>query len=215
MVSLKEAYKWTIPGQVQHQVKGYRKGRKEDKEKEKTVKGLTKASAKQQKDVISGKANQTTDIRELNKQFEQAAQGSDRYYDDMKNKAMRDFNQQTVPNLINQYGQGSKSSSALNQALGAAAGNLHENIMADFAAMRQQQAQGIFGQSQVNRANNVANQSAASMGALGGYKAYMGPSNQSNFWGKAAPVIGLGVGAATGNPALGTQIGTAAGQVLT
>lgn len=44
--------------------------------------------------------------------------------------AQRNFSQSTAPQLLQQYGQGGKSSSALNQALSGAAGNLNTDIQA-------------------------------------------------------------------------------------
>lgn len=216
--------------------KKYRKGRAEDKANEKNVKDqqnlakkreerahrLQKPASKQQRHIIEGKDAIPTDIRELNKQLQQAGEGSEQFYQPIQNQAVRNFNQQTVPNLLTQYGQGSKSSSALNQALGSAASQLHENLAANFANMKQQQAMGVFNASNANRAQNIANQSNASQVALGSpsaYQPYMGgPSNQSQFWNKALPIAGGVAGGIAGGPGgivPGMQAGTAIGQVVT
>jgi hypothetical protein len=171
----------------------YRKGRHEDKAKEKF-----------NKQVATGKKGLPTDINKLSKQYAEAGKGTDQFFAPIKEQAMRDFNQTTVPNLLTQYGQGSKSSSALNQALGAAASSLHQDLASNFANMKQQMASGLFNQSQNNQLANLQNRLQLNQGA----------NAQGNFWSKAAPLAGLGIGAMAGNPVLGTQIGTAAGQIM-
>src|SRR3990167_8753935 len=86
--------------------KSYRKGRKEDKTKEKFVKG-----------VATGKKGLPETVKDIGKMYNKAGGYADKFYGDIQNQAVTQFNQETVPSLITQYGQGSKSSSALNQAL--------------------------------------------------------------------------------------------------
>ena len=183
----------TAGGALAYGYKKHRKARSEDKAKEKF-----------NKQVATGEKGLTTDVNKLAKQYAQAGKGTEQFFAPIKEQAMRDFNQTTVPSLITQYGQGSKSSSALNQALGAAAGNLHQDLASNFANMKQQMAGNIFNQSQNSQAANLKNRLNLNQGA----------NAQGNFWSKAAPVIGFAGGLATGNPALGTQIGTAAGQIM-
>lgn len=173
--------------------KSYRKGRKEDKTKEKFVKG-----------VATGKKGLPETVKDIGKMYNKAGGYADKFYGDIQNQAVTQFNQETVPSLITQYGQGSKSSSALNQALGAAAGNMQQSIARDFANLRQNMASNIVNQSQYGAAQNLQNQLMLNQG----------PSNTSQFWGKVAPIAGLGIGAMTGNPMLGLQMGNAAGQMM-
>ncbi len=189
----KELFKLTGPGLVKTVYDKQRKARSEDKAKEKF-----------NKQVATGKKGLTTDIDKLSKQYAQAGKGTERFFAPIKETAMRDFNQTTVPSLMTQYGQGSRSSSALNQALGAAAGNLHQDLASNFANMKQQMAGNIFGQSQDSQAANLKNRLELNQGA----------NAQGNFWSKAAPVAGGLAGLAMGNPMLGVQMGTAAGQIM-
>lgn len=194
MAFLKEALKVVTGGAAgKYLYDKHRKARHEDKAKEKF-----------NKQVATGKKGLTTDVNKLNKQYQQAGKGAEQFFSPIKEQAMRDFNQQTVPDLLTQYGGGTRSSSALNQALGAAAGNLHQNLASDFANMKQQMASGIFNQSQNSQAANLQNRLLLNQGA----------DAQSNFWKKAAPVIGTGIGVMTGNPMMGYQLGNAAGQMM-
>lgn len=191
MAFLKEAAKFSSPVYLGYTK--YRKGREEDKKKEKFV-----------KDVATGKKGLPETVKDIGKMYGKAGGYADKFYGDIQNRAVTEFNQQTVPSLITQYGQGSKSSSALNQALAAAAGNLQQNIAADFANMKTNLASNIVNQSQYGAAQNLQNQLAL----------HQGPSNTSQFWGKVAPIAGLGIGAMMGNPILGLQAGNAAGQMM-
>jgi hypothetical protein len=59
------------------------------------------------------------------------------------NQAQQRFQQQTIPSILNSFGQGSKSSSALNQALAAGGANLNTDIASMLAQMQLQASQGI------------------------------------------------------------------------
>ncbi len=60
-------------------------------------------------------------------------------------EANRNFQQQTVPSILNSYGSGNKGSSSLNQALAAGASNLNSNIAAQLAQNQFGAAQGLGG----------------------------------------------------------------------
>lgn len=231
----KEIINLTGPGAIGNVYKKHRKSRAEDRankkklkhqeeiaeSKEGTAHRLYKTGAKQQRHVIEGKDRVETDIKKLSQQYAQAGEGTEQFFQPIQQQAIRNFNQTTVPQLLTQYGQGSKSSSALNQALGAAAGHLHENIAANFAQMKQNQAGNIFAQSQAAQAQNIAYQSSAAQGALNqpsAYQPYMGgPSQTSGFWNKWAPIIGGiggGVTMGPGGVVPGMQAGQATAQVL-
>ena len=57
--------------------------------------------------------------------------------------ANNNFNQETLPSIMNAFGSGAKSSSALNQALAAGASNLNTNIAAQNSQTGLQAAQGL------------------------------------------------------------------------
>ena len=71
--------------------------------------------------------------------------------------AMKRYQQQTVPGLLNALGSESKSSSALNQALGASAADLNTNLGAQLAEMQLKASQGLgnIGANQQNLATQT------------------------------------------------------------
>lgn len=62
------------------------------------------------------------------------------------------FKQETIPSIMNAYGSGAKTSSALNQALAAGAANLNTDIASKLSEMQLQAAQGLSNQG-VQQAN--------------------------------------------------------------
>ncbi len=63
--------------------------------------------------------------------------------DAIKAQAMRDYQQKTIPSIFNAFGSDSKSSSALNQALGASASDLNTNLASKLSEMQLSAAQGL------------------------------------------------------------------------
>ena len=61
------------------------------------------------------------------------------------NQAQSQFQQNTLPSIMNAYGSGARSSSALNQALATGASNLNTNIAAQLAQMQLGAAEGLGG----------------------------------------------------------------------
>jgi hypothetical protein len=57
--------------------------------------------------------------------------------------AQNRFQQQTLPSILNAFGSGAKTSSALNQALAAGAANLNTDVAAELARMQLGAAQGM------------------------------------------------------------------------
>lgn len=80
---------------------------------------------------------------------QQAAQGFQQFLpgggggEAIKAQAMNDFQQRTIPSILNAFGSGSKGSSALNQALASSAADLNTNIAAQLAQMQLGAAQGL------------------------------------------------------------------------
>lgn len=59
------------------------------------------------------------------------------------NAANQNFQQQTIPSILNSFGQGSKGSSALNQALAAGGANLNTDLASQLAQMQLQASNGL------------------------------------------------------------------------
>ena len=59
--------------------------------------------------------------------------------------ANKNFQQQTIPSILNSFGAGAKGSSALNQALAAGASNLNTDLAAQLSQMQLQAASGLGG----------------------------------------------------------------------
>jgi|HubBroStandDraft_2_1064218.scaffolds.fasta_scaffold59049_2 hypothetical protein len=58
-------------------------------------------------------------------------------------QANKNFQQQTIPSILNAFGTGSKGSSSLNQALAAGASNLNTDLASQLAQMQLQASQGL------------------------------------------------------------------------
>ncbi len=69
---------------------------------------------------------------EATKQFLPGGQG----FAPIQAEAQRNFQQQTIPSILNAFGSGAKSSSALNQALSGAGQNLNSALAAQLAQMQ-------------------------------------------------------------------------------
>ncbi len=58
-------------------------------------------------------------------------------------QANKNFQQQTIPSILNAFGTGSKGSSSLNQALAAGASNLNTDLASQLSQMQLAAAQGL------------------------------------------------------------------------
>ncbi len=63
----------------------------------------------------------------------------------IQQQAQKNFEQTTIPSILNAFGQGNKGSSALNQALASGASNLNTDLASQLAQMQLQAASGIGG----------------------------------------------------------------------
>jgi Chaperone of endosialidase len=95
------------------------------------------------------------DVTRLAKDFEKAGRGAEGMFAKQKENALAEFNQRTRPEIAgqfapNQYG-GSSGSSAMNQALAAAQGNLQRGLNADYEVLRNNLAGGLLGQQEQQR----------------------------------------------------------------
>lgn len=83
---------------------------------------------------------------QANPLYQQAIQGIQGFlpggegFNPITQAANQNFNQQTLPSILNAFGSNSKSSSALNQALAAGAANLNTNLASQQAQMMLQAA---------------------------------------------------------------------------
>jgi hypothetical protein len=60
-----------------------------------------------------------------------------------QDQAKKNFEQSTIPSILNAFGQGTKGSSSLNQALASGASNLNTDLAAKLAEMQLQASQGL------------------------------------------------------------------------
>lgn len=61
----------------------------------------------------------------------------------IKEQAMRDYQQKTIPSILNAFGAGSKGSTSLNQALASSGADLNSNLGALLSQLQLSAAQGI------------------------------------------------------------------------
>jgi hypothetical protein len=106
------------------------------------------------------------------------------------NAAQQRFQQQTLPSIMNAFGSGAKSSSALNQALAAGAANLNTDIAAQLANMQLQAAQGLGG-------------IGAQQASIGNTPQFAYMQRQQPFW-QSALLGALGLGGQLGGSYLGS-----------
>lgn len=118
----------------------------------------------------------------------------------IQNEANRNFQQQTIPSILNAFGSGAKSSSSLNQALAGAGGNLNSGLASQMAQM------------QLGAANQGANLAGlpfqqgiqgANLGLGTSPFAYM--QRQTPFW-QDALLASIGAGGKVGGAFLGGGI---------
>ena len=115
--------------------------------------GQSKSSGYKQQSTIS--PEQLTLLQQLIGQAspnqQSAAQGFNQFLPGggggqaITNAANKNFQQQTIPSILNAFGTGSKGSSSLNQALAAGSSDLNTNIGSILAQMQLQASQGLGG----------------------------------------------------------------------
>jgi hypothetical protein len=142
-------------------------------------------------------------LAQISPNFQQAAQGYQQFLPGggggkaITAQANKNFQQQTLPSIMNAFGTGSKNSSALNQALAAGASNLNTDLASQLSQLQLQASQGL---------GNLAGQ----QGAIGLQDLFAYMQGKSSPW-KGAGAGALG-GAAAGAP-LGPW-GAGAGAVI-
>lgn len=63
--------------------------------------------------------------------------------DAIKAQAMKDYQQQTIPSILNAFGQGSKGSTSLNQALASSGSDLNTNLASMLSQLQLSASQGL------------------------------------------------------------------------
>jgi len=127
--------------------------------------------------------------------FQQAAQGFAQFLPGggggqaITEQANKNFQQQTIPSILNAFGSGSKSSSALNQALASGASNLNTDLASQLAQMQLQAAGGLGGL-------------AGQQGQLGSKNQFDYLQKQQPFW-QQAILGGINAGGKVGGAILG------------
>ena len=127
------------------------------------------------------------------KQFLPGGQG----FAPIQAEAQRNFQQQTIPSILNAFGSGSKSSSALNQALAGAGQNLNTSLASQLAQMQLQAAGQGANLAQLPFGQRI---SAAGLGLGTAPFAYM--QRSAPFW-QDALLSGIGAAGKIGGAALG------------
>lgn len=135
-------------------------------------------------------------ISQASPQIQSAAQGFNQFLpgggggQPIINQANRNFQQQTIPSILNAFGNNTKGSSALNQALAAGAANLNTDLASQLSQLQLNAAQGI---------GNLG-LGQAGLGSQTPQFAYM--QRQQPFW-QSALLGGIGLGGQLGGAALG------------
>jgi len=109
------------------------------------------------------------------------------------NQANRNFQQQTIPSILNAFGRDSKGSSALNQALAAGGANLNTDLASTLAQLQLQASHGLSGQAQAG-------------GQQGLTPTFALQQRQQPFW-QSLLLGGLNTGAQLGRAYLGGGLG--------
>ena len=128
--------------------------------------GQTKGGGYEKLDAITGGQKSMLDqiMAQVSPYLQQAAGGYQQFLPGggggqaMINQANQNFQQQTIPSIMNAMGSGAKTSSALNQALGASGANLNTDLAAMLSQAQLGASQGLgqlgMGQAQLGAGTN-------------------------------------------------------------
>jgi len=113
-------------------------------------------------DIGQGTGAIETDPSRLAQAMQATSGLAQQYFEPHKQQAMAEFNQYQAPEVRNQYGANAGSrSSALNQALAAAAGNLHRQLSADYSGLSLGLGQDLLNRQQSGQQFNLQSRMAA------------------------------------------------------
>lgn len=149
-------------------------------------KGTRELQRQIKKDVLPHK------LSDIQERMQRASQGANQFYEPVVQRAVNTFNQQTVPNLITQYGggSGSRGGSPMRLALAQAGSSLSENIAADLAGAKERYANNLFGASQQAKMANAQNRGLMAQYGVGQPSAYIPKTNQEEqSWSNASALM--------------------------
>jgi hypothetical protein len=151
----------------------------------------------------------TEAAREAYKQFLPGSQGLNQFFGglatDVTQAANKNFQQNTLPSILNSFGSDSKSSSALNQALAAGAAGLNTDLAAQLAGLKQNQAQMGF-----NAAQSIGSLGSGQANLYSQTPMFAFNQKQTPFW-KQATLGALQAAGTIGGAYLGGPLGATAG----
>lgn len=154
---------------------------------------------------ISGQSLQAGGNIAENPAYQQALQAFQSFlpggtgFQPIQQEAQRNFQQQTIPSILNAYGSNSRGSSALNQALAGAGQNLNSSLGAQLAQMQLGAAGQAVGAAQVPYQQGLQ---GAGLGL--GTQSFAYAPRQTPFW-QQALLGGLQAGGQIAGSALGAS----------
>ncbi len=163
-----------------------------------TGKKLLKQQQQETKKILRGEYAPTTDLKQMLADYKTAGKGAKKIFEPIQADAIRQFEQTTAPEVRGAYGaaagQGSRSS-ALNQALAAARGNLQSELTANFSGLQNQLAQNITNQRYQNQTTGLQGRLQAN-GQQFQSPYQQQAQKQGNDWGSAVGGLAEGGGKA-------------------
>jgi hypothetical protein len=108
------------------------------------------------KELAKGKHGPTIKLSKLMHDFERAGKGAEKIFAPIKEQALQEFGQTTLPGVLSEFGDaGLGRSSALNQALAAARTNLSSQLASQFAGLQSNLASNFLQQRESNKLNQL------------------------------------------------------------
>jgi hypothetical protein len=165
---------------------------------------FTREARRDLQDIQKGKGlpkYQHMSLKDIMHDFERAGKGAEKIFEPIKQEALKGFEQYTQPQLVGEFGQGTAGSSAMNQALAAARGNLARQLAADFSSIQSNLANNFLGQREQQRqfqqGSQLANlqsrlQSSAQLLGQPFTPQYSGLGAQSPYQTKSGQTSGMG-----------------------
>jgi len=145
-------------------------------------KGLRRDARSQIGKLLEGRYLPDTSISDLGKGLQKSLKYTRGAFDPMKQEARQEFQQSTLPEILNAFGADAKSSSALNQALATAGKDLELGLASRFAPMEMGLAQQLLNMRQQNKAVGLQSMlGAASVGMGQGYQPLSLPSQTQTY----------------------------------
>ena len=125
---------------------------------------FTRGARRELESIMGGAGAPETDLQQLISNYNLAAEGADKFFAPVQEKAISDWQRYTQPSLAMQFTPGG---SAHQQALKESSEDLMRSLAADFANMRMGLASGLTGQQYQNQVANLNARSGAAAQLLG------------------------------------------------